>query len=179
MANWVVAQQQSEKSLMRSKKPASSSSTKTAGAPVFGYAKRPRARAANRLSAPGNQIGETKSMFAVALGQPVRAIGVRRRKRRRPSGALEDDNKGKRAASDSAAGIWRNEAKFLNDDLVVQNEPPAVIANGKNNVISSPTITDHKESGDRLSSRWIMQRSNFLSNFRTWPRPREPRPKRF
>ena len=54
MANRAVAQQQSENSSMRSKKPASSSSTKTAEAPVYGYAKRPRARAANRLSRPDN-----------------------------------------------------------------------------------------------------------------------------
>ena len=115
-------------------------------------------------------------MFAVALRQPVRAVGVRRRKRRRPRGVLEEDNKGKRPR---AAGIWRNEAKFLNDYLVVQNEPPAVIANGKNSVISSPTIMTRKK---RRSSEFTLDsRSAAIypgrSQFRTWPRPREPRPK--
>ena len=73
---------------------------------------------------------------------------------------LKKTTKGK-GRKDSAAGIWRNEAKFLNDYLVVQNEPPAVIANGKNSVISSPTIMDQEESGDRPSSRWIHAAQQF------------------
>ena len=74
----------------------SNSSAKTAEAPVYGYAKRPRERAANRLSRPDTQLAKRIQFFAVALGQPVGAVGVHRRKRRRPGRAFEKDNERKR-----------------------------------------------------------------------------------
>ena len=79
--------------------PVSNSSTKTAEAPVYGYAKRPRERAANRLSRPDTQLAKRIQFFAVALGQPVGAVGVHRRKRWRPGRAFEKRQQKEKAAS--------------------------------------------------------------------------------
>ena len=76
--------------------PESNSSTKTAEASVYGYAKRPRERTAKRLSRPDTQLAKTIQFFAVALGQPFGVVGVHRRKRRWPGRAFEKDNERKR-----------------------------------------------------------------------------------
>ena len=55
---------------------------------------------------------------------------------------------------DSAAGIWRNEAKFLNDYLVVQNEPPAVICERQEQRDLQPN--DHGPGRKRRSSEFTL-----------------------
>ena len=84
------------------------------GGPVDGYAKRPRERAANRLSRPDTQLAK-RSNFLLLLLDSRLGLGVHRRKRRRPGRAFEKDSKRKRPQVTLRQPIRRNKAKFLND----------------------------------------------------------------
>ena len=101
---------------LRSRRGVSNLSTKTAEAPVYGYAKRPRERAANKLSRPAPQLAK-RSQFLLLL---LRTAGWGGRSSLTKTVAArcapEEVNKGKRPKVKLRLNpVRRNEPKFLND----------------------------------------------------------------
>ena len=81
---------------------------------MYGNAKRPRERAANRLSCPDTPIGETKPIFAVALDSRL-VVGAPRQKRWQPGRGLKNATSERPQVKLRQTPVRRNEAKFLND----------------------------------------------------------------
>ena len=77
---------------------------------MYGYAKRPRERAANRLSRWDTQLAKRIEFFAVALGQPLGRSEFIDENEGGPGVRSKKTAKGKGRKQRSDSPTWRNEA---------------------------------------------------------------------